>query len=92
MDAGAPSCRSRSIPSVRAADTPFRGERTVTTGPGGHWQGMSKAKGEPSIEMDEPPNLRPGPAEQGGHGGMATREQESPDLPGRRRVVGLSGR
>ena len=38
---------------------------------------MSEAKGEPSIEMDEPPNLRPGPAEQGGHGGMATREQEA---------------
>jgi hypothetical protein len=26
---------------------------------------------------DEPPNLRPGPTEQGGHGDMATREQEA---------------
>jgi len=31
---------------------------------------------EPEPEIDEPPNLRPGPTEQGGHGGMATREQE----------------
>jgi hypothetical protein len=38
---------------------------------------MSDNKDEPSIELDEPPNLRPGPTEQGGHGGMATREQEA---------------
>jgi hypothetical protein len=38
---------------------------------------MSDKKNEPSIEVDEPPNLRPGPTEQGGHGGMATREQEA---------------
>jgi len=38
---------------------------------------MSDNKDGPSIELDEPPNLRPGPTEQGGHGGMATREQEA---------------
>jgi hypothetical protein len=38
---------------------------------------MSETAGEPSIDLDEPPNLRPGPTEQGGHGGMATREQEA---------------
>ena len=43
----------------------------------GHLSGMSDDKHEPSIELDEPPNLRPGPTEQGGHGGMATREQEA---------------
>jgi len=38
---------------------------------------MTETANEPSIELDEPPNLRPGPTEQGGHGGMATREQEA---------------
>lgn len=38
---------------------------------------MTETSDEPSIELDEPPNLRPGPTEQGGHGGMATREQEA---------------
>lgn len=37
---------------------------------------MSDNKDEPSIELDGPPNLRPGPTEQGGHGGMATRKQK----------------
>jgi len=37
---------------------------------------MSDAKEEPAVEIDEPPNVRPGPTEQGGHGGMATREHE----------------
>ncbi len=49
----------------------------LAAGPGGHYYGMSETKDEPSIELDEPPNLRPGPTEQGGHGGMATREQEA---------------
>jgi len=38
---------------------------------------MSEKQDEPAIELDEPPNLRPGLTEQGGHGGMATREQEA---------------
>ena len=38
---------------------------------------MSDKQDEPSSQLDEPPNLRPGPTEQGGHGGMATREQEA---------------
>jgi len=38
---------------------------------------MSETADKPSIELDEAPNLRPGPTEQGGHGGMATREQEA---------------
>ena len=46
-------------------------------GAGGHYPVMTETANEPSIELDEPPNLRPGPTEQGGHGGMATREQEA---------------
>ena len=45
----------------------------------GHTAEMSESESkhtEPVPEVDEPPNLRPGPSEQGGHGGMATREQE----------------
>ena len=38
---------------------------------------MSETADKPSIELDEPPNLPPGPTEQGGHGGMATQEQEA---------------
>jgi hypothetical protein len=37
---------------------------------------MSESEVPAEPEIDEPPNLRPGPTEQGGHGGMATREQE----------------
>ena len=44
--------------------------------PRGHNAEMSESVEEPAVEIDEPPNLRPGPTEQGGHGGMATREQE----------------
>ena len=43
----------------------------------GHWLDMNEKKDEPAVELDGPPNLRPGPTEQGGHGGMATREQEA---------------
>ena len=42
----------------------------------GHNARMSESAEEPAVEIEEPPNLRPGPTEQGGHGGMATREQE----------------
>ena len=42
----------------------------------GHTAVMSESEANPPVEIDEPPNLRPGPAEHGGHGGMATREQE----------------
>ena len=56
--------------------------------PRGHNAEMSESVEEPAVEIDEPPNLRPGPTEQGGHGGMATREQEErlyeeqhPDAP-----------
>jgi len=31
----------------------------------------------PTPEIDEDPNTRPGPRDEGGHGGMATREQEA---------------
>ena len=37
---------------------------------------MSESEETPDVHIDEEPNLRPGPTEQGGHGGMATREQE----------------
>ena len=37
---------------------------------------MSESGETPDVHIDEEPNLRPGPTEQGGHGGMATREQE----------------
>jgi hypothetical protein len=46
-------------------------------GAGGHYPVMTETADKPSIELDEPPNLPPGPTEQGGHGGMATREQEA---------------
>ena len=37
---------------------------------------MSESEASPDVHIDAEPNLRPGPTEQGGHGGMATREQE----------------
>ena len=37
---------------------------------------MTTPDDDPEITVDEPPNLRPGQTDQGGHGGMATREQE----------------
>ena len=37
---------------------------------------MSESEDVPEVHIDNEPNLRPGPTEQGGHGGMATREQE----------------
>ena len=41
----------------------------------GHTASMTKPEDEPDIAVDEPPNTRPGQTDQGGHGGMATREQ-----------------
>ncbi len=37
---------------------------------------MTKPADEPEITIDDPPNIRPGQTEQGGHGGKATRGQE----------------
>lgn len=37
---------------------------------------MNETPEQPDVEIHDPPNLRPGPTEQGGQGGMATREQE----------------
>jgi hypothetical protein len=37
---------------------------------------MSESDEITEIRIDEEPNLRPGQTDQGGHGGMATREQE----------------
>jgi hypothetical protein len=37
---------------------------------------MTKPEDEPETTVDDPLNIRPGQTDQGGHGGMATREQE----------------
>lgn len=44
--------------------------------PAGHWMVVSETTTSTDARDPDQPNLRPGPQDEGGHGGMATREQE----------------
>ena len=42
----------------------------------GYWQWVINQDSSTDAGHPDEPNLRPGPQDRGGHGGMATREQE----------------